>query len=37
MKKIAGEPEAIAVKTVCYMKDTIKRRRTEATEREAIF
>lgn len=37
MKEIVGEPEAIAVKTVCYVKDTIKRRRTEVTEWDTIF
>lgn len=37
MKEIVGEPETSAVKTVCYVKDTIKRKRTEAREWETIF
>lgn len=37
MKEVVGESEAIVVKTVCCVKDTIKRGRTEVTERATIF
>lgn len=34
MKEIVGESEAIVVKTVCCVKDTIKRGKTEVTDRK---